>query len=114
MFPVFAGGMLLGLYAVIKFFGKDTVNSLILVYIAFGGSQGMKAALQSLTGGLFDSLDQAKLVDLKDVKWVGDIVITQLDLVGFLLSVVSVIFYVWSKSWVYNNILAVVFCVHAL
>jgi hypothetical protein len=37
--------MLCGLYAVIKFFGKDTVNALILVYIALGGSQGMKAAL---------------------------------------------------------------------
>lgn len=57
MFPVFAGGMLLGLYAVIKFFGKDTVNYLILVYITIGGASGMKAALQSLTGGLFDSLD---------------------------------------------------------
>ena len=33
---------------------------------------------------------------------------------GLALSIVSVIFYVWSKSWIYNNILAVVFCVHAL
>jgi minor histocompatibility antigen H13 len=30
------------------------------------------------------------------------------------MSLISVAFYVWSKSWVYNNILAVVFCVHAL
>lgn len=30
------------------------------------------------------------------------------------MSIISVTFYVWSKSWIYNNILAVVFCVHAL
>jgi minor histocompatibility antigen H13 len=30
------------------------------------------------------------------------------------MSCISVTFYVWSKSWIYNNLLAVVFCVHAL
>jgi hypothetical protein len=30
--------MLVGLYAVIKFFGKDAVNYLILVYISIGGA----------------------------------------------------------------------------
>jgi minor histocompatibility antigen H13 len=114
MFPVFAGGMLLGLYAVIKFFGKDIVNYLILAYIAVGGGSGMKAALQSLTGNVFSAFDEAKVVDLRNVKWIGDITITQLDIIGLVMSIVSVGFYVWSKSWIYNNILAVVFCVHAL
>lgn len=44
-FPLYAGAMLLGLYAVIKFFGKDVVNYLIIVYIAVGGATGMKALL---------------------------------------------------------------------
>lgn len=48
------------------------------------------------------------------MKWIGNVVITQLDIVGLIMSMVSVAFYVWSKSWVYNNILAVVFCVHAM
>ena len=30
------------------------------------------------------------------------------------MSCISVAFYVWSKSWIYNNLLAVIFCVHAL
>ena len=50
-FPLYAGAMLCGLYAVIKFFGKDAVNYLILVYIAIGGGTGMKALLQAVTGG---------------------------------------------------------------
>ena len=111
-FPLYAGGMLLFLYGLIKFFGKDTVNYLILVYIAIGGATGMKALLQSLTGGAFSSMDEKKLVDTKIFG--QEIVITPLDLVGLALSLVSVAFYVWSKSWVYNNLLAVVFCVHAL
>jgi hypothetical protein len=56
-FPIYAGGMLVGLYCIIKFFGKDAVNYLLLVYIAIGGATGMKALLLSLTGGSLDSLD---------------------------------------------------------
>ncbi len=44
-FPLFAGGMLLGLYLLIKFFGKDSVNYFVLVYIAIGSSTGIKALL---------------------------------------------------------------------
>lgn len=112
-FPFYAGGMLVGLYCIIKFFGKDAVNYLLLVYIAIGGATGMKALLLSLTGGALDKLDEAKVID-KKLPVIGELQVSQLDLVGLALSVVSVVFYVWSKSWIYNNILAVVFCVHAL
>jgi hypothetical protein len=64
-FPLYAGAMLVGLYAVIKIFGKDAVNYFILVYIAIGGGTGMKAMLQSLTGEALDKLDEAKIIDFK-------------------------------------------------
>lgn len=112
-FPLYAGGMLLALYGIIKIFGKDSVNYIILVYIAVGGATGMKALLLSLTAGSLQSLDDKKVVDTT-FKWIGEVQISVLDLVGLAMSVVSVVFYVWSKSWIYNNILAVVFCVHAL
>lgn len=44
-FPLVAGGMLLGLYTLIKIFGKESVNYFILVYIAVGGSTGIKALI---------------------------------------------------------------------
>jgi hypothetical protein len=44
-FPLVAGGILCGLYALIKFFGKEYVNYFILVYIAVGGTTGIKALL---------------------------------------------------------------------
>jgi minor histocompatibility antigen H13 len=64
-FPLYAGGMLVGLYALIKFFGKDVVNYVILVYIAIGGATGMKALLLSLTGDLFTSVDEKKVINTK-------------------------------------------------
>lgn len=57
-------------------------------------------------------MDEKNIIELKF--WQIDLQITTLDLIGLLMSIVSVAFYVWSKSWIYNNILAVVFCVHAL
>jgi hypothetical protein len=44
-FPLYAGGTLVGLYALIKFFGKEIVNPLILTYMGIGGSTGVKGAL---------------------------------------------------------------------
>jgi minor histocompatibility antigen H13 len=89
------------------------VNYLLLVYIAIGGATGMKALLLSLTGSTLSHLDQKPIIDFK-FKNIIDLQATALDLVGLVMSLISVAFYVWSKSWVYNNILAVVFCVHAL
>jgi hypothetical protein len=44
-FPIFAGGMLVGLYALIKFFGRESVNYILLAYIAVGNTTGIKALL---------------------------------------------------------------------
>lgn len=44
-FPIFAGATLLGLYLLIRFFGKDSVNYFVLVYIGIGSSTGIKALL---------------------------------------------------------------------
>lgn len=57
--------MLTFLYVLIKYFGKDVVNYLILVYLAIGGATGMKSLLLSLTGTMFQSLDENNLVDFK-------------------------------------------------
>lgn len=111
-FPLYAGGMLCGLYALIKFFGKDSVNYFILVYIAVGGTTGIKALLQSFTASALDKLDETRVVDFK-VKSL-EVQLTPLDIICFMLSVLSVVIYAVTKSWIYNNILAVIFCVHAL
>lgn len=42
---MFAGATLLGLYLLIKFFGKDSVNYFVLGYIALGSTTGIKALI---------------------------------------------------------------------
>lgn len=44
-FPVVAGGVLVGLYVLIKIFGKESVNYFLLAYIAVGSTTGIKALL---------------------------------------------------------------------
>lgn len=44
-FPIMAGVMLVSLYVLIKFFGKDWVNYFILAYIALGSATGIKAMI---------------------------------------------------------------------
>ena len=45
-FPVMAGVMLCSLYGLIKYFGKDVVNQLFMVYLALCVSQMLKSVLE--------------------------------------------------------------------
>lgn len=100
------------MYLLIKFFGKDSVNYFVLAYIAVGSSTGIKALLQSFTGTALDSLDEAKVINIKNKYF--ELELSPLDLICFILSLLSVAIYFVSKSWIYNNLIAIVFCIHAL
>jgi minor histocompatibility antigen H13 len=110
-FPIMAGVMLVGLYVLVKFFGKDPVNYILLIYIGIGSSTGIKALITSFTTSL-NSMDEKKVIDIKS-KFL-ELEVTMLDLVCILISCLQTALYVYSKSWIYNNILATIFCVHAL
>ncbi len=44
-FPLYAGGMLCFLYGLIKYFGKEVVNPLLMAYMGLGSSTGIKGLL---------------------------------------------------------------------
>lgn len=111
-FPLFAGATLLFLYGLIRFFGKESVNYFVLGYIGLGASTGIKAMLQSFLGESVDKLDEAKLLKIKN-NYI-DLEVSPLDIICLILSGVAVVIYAVSKSWIFNNIIAIVFCVHAL
>ena len=52
-FPLYAGGTLCALYGLIKYFGKEVVNPILLSYMALGGSVSIKALLLDL-GSFFE------------------------------------------------------------
>ena len=113
-FPLYAGGTLVSLYALIKVFGKEIVNPIILAYMGLGGSTAIKAAVLSLTNGTLDHLDEKVLVHIKIKQLSIDMHVTVLDIISVLISGAAVAVYVITKNWIYNNILAILFCVHAI
>jgi hypothetical protein len=54
-FPLVAGGMLCGLYGLIKFFGKEIVNPMLLAYMGLGSSVSIKNGLLSF--GIGEKMD---------------------------------------------------------
>ena len=66
-FPFVAGGVLVGLYVLIKYFGKDKINYFLLAYIAVGSTTGIKALITSFVPSL-NGLDEKKVIDL-NWKW---------------------------------------------
>lgn len=113
-FPLYAGGTLVTLYALIKFFGKEVVNPLILTYMGFGSSTGIKGALLSLSNGSLDTLDEKVILHIKINALGIDLEVTVLDVISLILSFIAVGIYVYTKNWIYNNCLAILFCVHAI
>ena len=63
-FPIVAGCTLCGLYFAMDYFGKDAVNYFLMVYIAMGGTTGIKSILQAIFGDKFDKYDKDLLIDI--------------------------------------------------
>ena len=113
-FPIVAGITLCGLYFSMEYFGTDIVNNFLMFYIAVGGTTGMKSIVTAIMGNAFDAYDKKYLVDI-NIKLIGlEIQATLFDFMCFFLSCCQMGLYVYSKSWIYNNILALMFCIHAL
>jgi len=96
------------------YFGKDAVNYFLMVYIAMGGTTGIKSIMQTIFGSKFDKYDKDLLIDI-NVKMIGlELQVTLFDLLCFFISGIQMGLYIYYKNWVYNNCLALIFCIHAL
>ena len=113
-FPIVAGCSLCGLYFSMQYFGKEAVNYFLLCYIAVGGTTGVKAMVVSFVGDKFDHIDKKYIIDIV-VKKIGlELQGTLFDIYCCIISCVLMVFYAYFKSMVFNNILALIFCIHAL
>lgn len=111
-FPFVAGGVLCTLYGLIKYFGKGIVNPILLGYMGLSGSTLVKDGVLSL--GIGASLDEWKLIKL-NIKKIGlDLQVSPLDLICVLISSSTIGIYILTKSWIWNNLLAILFCIHGI
>ena len=111
-FPLYAGAMLCGLYGLIKYFGKEIVNPLLLGYMGLGGSQTIKGLIMSFEVG--ENLDKKKLIKLKVEQIQLDLEVSPMDIICLVPAYIAVGVYIYSKNWIYNNLLAILFCVHGI
>lgn len=114
MMPIFAGITLTGLYYAMEYFGKESTNYFILAYIGIGGTAGVKALLTAVVGDAFASMDRDFVVDF-GIKAIGfEIQMTKLDFPCLLVSCIQMAIYAGFKSMLYNNFLALIFCLQAM
>jgi hypothetical protein len=97
-----------------QYFGKESVNYFILSYIAVGGTAGVKAILTSIVGDRYKKIDTDLLINFQ-IKMIDlDLQVTLLDIYCFFVSALMMVGYSVFKSWVFNNMIAFLFCIHAL
>jgi minor histocompatibility antigen H13 len=109
-----AGVTLCGLYFAMEYFGKEAVNYFLLIYIAVGGVTGIRSIIEAIAPTAFSAYDKDKIIDI-NIKMIGlEVEATMFDFICLFFSFIQMGLYVWSKNWVYNNILCIIFCVHAL
>jgi len=113
-FPLYAGGTLCLLYFLIKYLGKEVINPLLLAYMGVGGSVSIKSLLQSLNIPTLEALDKRVLFHLKIGFMEIDQDVTLLDVFCLLIAGVLVAIYLFSKSWLFNNTLAILLSINAI
>ena len=112
-FPLVAGATLVGLYYAMELFGKESVNYFVLAYIAIGGTAGIKALLYMAVGSAFEHFDQEFVIDI-NIPMMDKLQMTMLDFPCMIVSCLAMLVYVYTKYWLYNNVLAFLFCLNAL
>lgn len=113
-FPLYAGGTLCTLYFLIKMFGKEVVNPILLCYMALGGSVSIKSLLATMGVPALEKLEEKKLFHLKVKALDLDEEITPLHLISLAISGVMVAIYIITKSWVFNNVLAIILSINGI
>jgi len=87
---------------------------MLLCYIALGGAVGVKAMLSSFVGNTFDHLDKENVIDVK-ISLIGfELEATKYDLICVVISSCQMLAYYFFKNWVFNNVMALIFCINAL
>lgn len=118
-FPLVGSAMLFGLYVLVKFFGKEVVGIVLVFYFMLIGMESFKGIINNYT-----SIGKQRASDPNSIKhpilfkgvniFGNDVSMSKLDIICLILSISCALFYVATKHWTTNNMLAIIFTLFAL
>lgn len=118
-FPIIGSVMLFTLYVLVKYFGETAVSMFLLGYFMIIGMESFRGILNNYTSigkiraNQEGSIKKAFL--LEDFNVFGfDMSLSVFNLLCLGLSVGCALFYVFTKHWLTNNILGIIFTLFAL
>ena len=127
MFPVYGSGALFSLYMLVKMFGKEYMNMLLTVYFSVAGIVAVQLGTRGL---LVLVLPQSVLDRITKRRFTGaittqegkdgasstifELTVDTLDFVCLAIAIVFCAAYAYTKHWVANNVLGVLFSVAAI
>lgn len=118
-FPIIGSMLLFTLYVLVKYFGKEAVSAFLIVYFMIIGMESFKGILNNYTNIRHSKPDDPNSIKhplfLKDVVILGyDMSISKFEILCLACSIFCALVYVWSKHWLTNNILGIIFTLFAL
>lgn len=113
--PLTAGFVLVGLFMLFKYIGKEYVNYALVGYFSFLGFCSIKFWIDILCEdvSIFQPLKDMDVAKVEVYRWFeGKLDISVFDVIGYLISAAIIAVYIYFRDWVSNNIIGAAFCLY--
>jgi len=113
--PLTAVFVLVGLFILFKYIGKEYVNYALVGYFSLLGLYSVKFWIDNLTEdiSLFQPLRELEVAHIEVYRWFkGKYDVSAFDLLGYIISSVIIGIYIYFRDWVSNNIIGAAFCLY--
>jgi len=115
MFPLIASGFLFGLYIIFKMFSKEYVNLLLTTYISLVGIYSVLETTKPILKFLLPQLDvNPQTINVNIPYYKKEFKLTTLDYINLVLALSILGWYLSTKYWVANNLLAFCFSIQGI
>ena len=82
--------------------------------MAVGCATPIKSLLDMLQNETLEKLDKKKLLDFTIPYFDVHVEISIVDIFTLIVSGFAMFVYVYTKNWIYNNVIAILFCIHGI
>jgi len=113
--PLVAACVLIGLFTLFKYIGKNYVNYALVGYFSLLGVNAIKFWIDILTEKLkiLDGAKKLAICKIEIFRWCpGVFELSAFDICGYIIAAIIVVIYVIFRDWASNNIIGAAFCLY--